>query len=380
MPIAETPYSAAAFHSDFDGGRKTGTLYVGSSAIRFEGEGSSVSVPIRDLQLRAGGAGERLIFFTHPRHPEWSLYTSDRSVLDHPSLMADSGTAAAVARIRSQKRKGFAIAAAMFAAIFGVLALLVFLKDPIVRMVVRRIPPSIEQKLGDVAVRQVLLMQNTVTDRRVVAPLESLLARLVRAAGTRQTFRLYVVRDSNVNAFALPGGHVLINTGLLEKAGSGEEVAGVVAHEIAHVTERHSLQQLVSTIGVFTLVQLLLGDVSGIIAVAADGGAQLLTMSFSRDAEREADRRGVDFLQNAKIDPRGMLAFFAKLQEEEKVLAGGKAGEALELLSTHPTTGDRIAALQRDIERRGNPADYQKLDLDLAAIKAALSNAGKEGS
>ena len=377
MTMSATSYSGAAFHADFDGGRKSGSIQIDSRSVRFEGEGSSVAFPLSRLELRAGGASERLVFFSHPEFPEWSLYTSDRQVLEDVHLLANAQTAGSIARIRSEKRRSVAVVSAVLIALLCVLIGLVLLKDPLVRLVVRRIPVSIEQKLGDVALRQMMLMQTPVKDERLSKPLESIVERLTKAGRVTQPFRVHVVRDSSVNAFALPGGHLVINTGLLERVESGEEIAGVLGHEIAHVTERHSLEQIVSTVGVFTLVQLLFGDVSGLIAVAADGGAQLLTMSFSRDAEREADARGVEYLHRAQINPEGMLSFFGKLQKEEARLGGDKAAEMLEVISTHPPTGKRIEALTVAIAEWRARGRYRPLDVDIKSINSVAA-AGKE--
>jgi len=372
MSTIETQYQAAAFHSEFEGGRKSGTLFIGSTELRFEGDGSAISLPLRGLEIRAGGASRRLLFFSHRDFGEWAICTADKSVLEDRHLLSDPASASGIAFIRNEKRKSIALVTSILIGIVGLTAALFAMKDPIVRMVVRRIPASVEQKLGNVAIRQMMLLKREVNDPVVTQPLQSILVRITSATGAKQDFKLYVVRDSDVNAFALPGGHLVVNTGLIEKAQSGEEIAGVMAHEVAHVTERHSLQQLVSTIGVFALVQLLFGDVSGILAIATDGGAQLLTKSFSRDAERDADLHGVDYLHRAKIDPRGMLLFFGKLQEEEVKLGSAEAEKAFEVLSTHPTTASRIESLKNEVERRENGAGYRAIEINLSSMKEAL--------
>lgn len=365
-------YQATAFHPRIEGGRGSGTLTISHGTVRFQGSGQTISMPFAGLEVRRGGASQRLIFFEHPRHPEWSIYTTDSSILSDERLLADESVRRSIRRIRGEKRRGMAIGVIIVAAIIASIYGLVLLKDPLVRAVVRRVPPSVEAKLGDVALRQILLMSETVSEPKINEPLEGLLSRIATASGSAHTFRLHVIDDETVNAFALPGGHVLFNTGLLLKAESAEEIAGVMAHEIAHVTEQHSLQQIVSTIGVFALVQALFGDVSGLIAVAADGGARLLTMSFSRDGERDADSKGLEFLDRAQIDPGGMLSFFGKLHDEEKNAAPAGAAQALQLLSTHPATDERIARLSAGIERLRSEKKYAPLEFDLAGMQAAI--------
>ncbi len=375
MDAYESSFAAAAFHPRFEGGKSAGTLRIQQRAVRFDGGGQSVSLPLEGLDIRVGGASDRIVFFAHPRHPEWSIYTADRAVLDDASFRDNPHAAGIVGKIRSGKRKrvatGFAVVGIIVAALWGLL----LLKDPLVRMVVRRVPPQLEQKLGDLALRQILLTNSTITDARVTEPLDEMLQTITTGAGLRQTFRIHVIDDDAVNAFALPGGHLLFNTGLLLAAESGEEIAGVMAHEIAHVTEQHSLQQIVSTIGVFALVQALLGDVSGIIAVAADGGARLLTKSFSRDAESEADEQGLALLQAAQIDPRGMLSFFEKMKAREQESGVAAAGEALALLSTHPATSRRIEQLTAEVDRMSKQTEYRPINLDREKLAAAINEA-----
>lgn len=375
MDTHDISFAAAAFHPRFEGGKSTGTIRIRQGAVRFDGGSQTVSLPFDGLDIRAGGASDRLIFFAHPRHPEWSIYTADHSVLDDRSFRDHQHTAGMVRRIRFGKRKRIVAGFAIVGLVIALLSGLVLLKEPLVRMVVRRIPPQLEQKLGDLALRQVLLTSGTISDRGVTAPLDAILERLAAESGMTQKFTLHVVDDESINAFALPGGHLLFNTGLLLAADSGEEIAGVMAHEIAHVTEQHSLQQIVSTIGVFALVQALFGDVSGIIAIAADGGARLLTMSFSRDAEREADDVGLALLQSAEIDPRGMLSFFETMKAEQEKSVVGKVAETLAILGTHPATSERIDRLTSEVDRMHGETQYRPVNLDQKKLAVAIGEA-----
>ena len=208
--------------------------------------------------------------------------------------------------------------------------------------------------------------------------LEDLLARLTEpllAVVPQHDYRFHfhIAEDECINAFALPGGPVVIHSGLVLRADAAEEVVGVLAHEIAHVTRRHTLRQVVSTLGLFTLVQALFGDLTGVAAVLTEGGAELLTLGFSRDFEREADDEGWRYLVAAGIDPRGMIGFFEKLRQEKEQRDGlGGAPAYLGFLSTHPTTPERIARLTRKLE--GIPAGtrFQPMDVDFRAFQEAL--------
>jgi predicted Zn-dependent protease len=145
------------------------------------------------------------------------------------------------------------------------------------------------------------------------------------------TFTFAVLDDETVNAFALPGGFIVVNRGLLEKAADGAEVAAVMAHEIQHVMERHGFERIVTTMGAWAIISTLLGvaDLQSLTAL----GVGLLGNAYGRDAEREADGGGLDLLVAAGIDPSGMSRFFERLQAE------GQAVPAI--LSTHPDPGER---------------------------------------
>ena len=160
-----------------------------------------------------------------------------------------------------------------------------------------------------------------------------------------------------------------IHTGLLLKANSAEEVAGVMAHELAHVTEQHGVSNLIEAAGLYLLVTALFGDTTGLLAMIANNAPALLQMKFSRDHEREADKRGFEFLMAAEIDPQGMVSFFKKmhLHQEEK-----GTNTIPDFLSTHPATTKRINNLEQLIGNSLNRGNYTPIDLNYDAFKARL--------
>ena len=173
---------------------------------------------------------------------------------------------------------------------------------------------------------------------------------MARVSGvTDLQWNFYIVDSREVNAFAVPGGYVYINRGLIERTDRLDEVAGVLAHEIAHVTERHSVEQMEKAqkaeVGV-TLACILTGVCGGQVAGAAiniAGGA--VFARFSRQAETEADLVGFDMLVRAGISPQGMATMFEKLLEERRSRPGGVEA----WFATHPLEEDRLAAVQARI-------------------------------
>ena len=185
-----------------------------------------------------------------------------------------------------------------------------------------------------------------------------------RLARPGETLEFHLAERPDINAFAAPGGVVVVNSGLLKKAASAEEVAGVLAHEIAHVELRHSLRQIVRSAGLRVIFGALAGDYDALGGWAA----QLGELKFSRDAEREADRRGLERLAEARIDPAGMLRFFETLEKAE---AGAPAAKVPAVLSTHPATKERIAWLREATATAGG-GPLEPIAIDWRVVAGSL--------
>jgi len=163
-------------------------------------------------------------------------------------------------------------------------------------------------------------------------------------------YRFKIVNSMDVNAFATMGGQVWINRGLIEKADSEEEIAGVLAHEIGHVAGRHISHQIsrqLLILGIVGLASAVIKDEDLKSAVQIGGGAYLFfsTLKFSRDNEREADYLAIQMLYDSGYNPSGMKVFFQKLLEMKK------GGIELPFLSTHPTTEERIMNIEYYISK-----------------------------
>ncbi len=231
-------------------------------------------------------------------------------------------------------------------------------------------PFSVDETLGEAAAGA-MDMGPEVTDERVTAAIDAIVDRLARGVETLPgkpavTWKVRVVRNEVINAFALPGGHLTVFTGLIDAAESPEMVAGVLAHEMAHVTERHGLRRIGQSLGFFAALQLVLGDASALSRIAKEVLTAASVNAYSRDQEIEADLVGVRFLHAAQVDPNGLREFFRVLKEEH-----GDVPDALEWLSTHPQHTARIAAIAAEAERLGLVV-WEPLAVDWAAVKAAL--------
>ncbi len=175
-----------------------------------------------------------------------------------------------------------------------------------------------------------------------------------------------VVDEREINAFALPGGPIWVHRGLLQAASNESQVAGVLAHEVAHIAERHPASQMtkatVANLGL-GLLGAMLGNSTG--AGAAQMAAGFLTngvfLKFSRDDEREADQVGLEIMKRAGWNPRGMVELFEVLRRE----ATRDPGSVEQFLSSHPSPQDRIKRLQtaigRDPTGRRDTAQFQTM-------------------
>jgi len=192
-------------------------------------------------------------------------------------------------------------------------------------------------------------------------------------------WQFQVVNSDVVNAFALPGGFVYVNRGVLDRASNMSEVAGVMAHEIEHVVRRHSVKQMEqaqgANVGVGILCALTGVCQSGVAQAAIQVGGTAVFAKFSRTDEVQADEGGFNNVMRAGISPRGMYTFFQKLLAEEQQSGGGNAAA---WFSDHPGTQDRIADIQRMLNQV--PASQlnalQTNDSGFATMKARLARLG----
>lgn len=241
------------------------------------------------------------------------------------------------------------------------------------------VPPAWEQSLGETVARQMEASLSESGGLAVCDPDPDSLAnraitRFANAAieGSGSPFQLdvRVVKSDIPNAFALPGGQVFFFSALLDQAETPDEFAGVLAHEVGHVAYRHGMEQLISTAGTGALIGFILGDMTG-ISVAAGLGATIIDARFSRDAERQADAFAAQVAERMDFNPAGLADLI------NRVGADDDFARALALLSTHPLTEDRKAALEVLSQQRPTGLEPPFTAAEWTAIRAMCGAPGK---
>ncbi len=222
------------------------------------------------------------------------------------------------------------------------LVLLFWQADRIAGAIADRIPVQQEQQFGRrvfESMRGSLKLQDSGPDAALVGSLGKRLT-----AGSRFEYEFHVTEHPTLNAFAMPGGVIVVHTGLIRATSRPEELAGVLAHEIQHVEQRHSLKALIKETGLRGLWAAFTGDLGG--TLAGQAALKLGSLRFSRDAERAADVRGFEALVQQDIDPSGMVDFFGTMAKHS-----GASPPAW--LSTHPASEARQESLRAMKEALG---------------------------
>lgn len=379
--FAHTQYDCMGFHTQLPKGKASGSMTINSAGIEFSIQDQRLQIPLDGLQVSLGGASNRLVYFEHPLLDGWSLYTSDRSVLKDPHLHQLPVVSRLLTGARNKHWFGWGLLATVVMLIVAVPLLIVLRMDFFTGVIAKKIPVEWEQKLGDSAIAQYQFGKQMLDDKDAERLLKPLVDPLVTALeNSRYEYHFKIVNEGSLNAFALPGGQVVIHSELILRADSAEELLGVLAHEIQHVEQQHGLRNIIGTTGIYMIASAMFGDASGLLAVLSSAAPLLLNQSYSRGFETEADVKGFALLQKAKVNPSGLASFFEKMiaeekQQLEKVMDKENqelARKALQFLSTHPASEDRIQQLQQLARENDQQINYQNLQPAFTELQNAV--------
>jgi predicted Zn-dependent protease len=229
-----------------------------------------------------------------------------------------------------------------------------------------------EIALGKGLAQQVERQAKIIDEPQVAEYVNRLGQNIVRNSDAKVPFTIKVIDTEDVNAFALPGGFFYVNSGLILKADSEAELAGVMAHEIAHVAARHGTCQAsrATLLQLATIPLIFYGGWAGYgIQQAASVAIPISFLQFSRVFESEADKLGLQYMYKTGYDPNAFVDFFEKLQSMEKK----KPGTMAKVFSDHPPTGARIVAVQKNIqEHLKDRPEYVETTSEFNEVKAKL--------
>ncbi len=199
------------------------------------------------------------------------------------------------------------------------------------------IQASTETKLGEMLWEMTAETSRVVENEYLSFALDSMISKICSANGfDRNSIKVHVVDKAEINAFAMPDGHLVVHTGLIQSVNNPEELAGVLAHEMAHIQQKHVLKKLIKELGIAYLTS---GTLEGLGSETVREAAKVLSSTaFDRGMEKEADLHAVDYLKAAGINPRPLADFMEVLSEQE-----GDAAKYLSWVSTHAASKERAA-------------------------------------
>ncbi len=221
------------------------------------------------------------------------------------------------------------------AAIVAVLAVIYFSYPVFRQAIMMSLPDSWAQEIGDTLGQGSIGVASTCADPQGKIALETLIGRLTKGVAMPYDLDIRVVDAPMVNAFAAPGGRIVLFRGLLDEADTVDEVAGVLGHELGHVKHRHPLKRVIDIYGFELVLTSLGGNIGGYSSI-------LLMMSYSRDDEREADEASLALLRDANISGDGYADFFERLEEKQSFLP-----DVMNFLSTHPLPEEREQSIRK---------------------------------
>ena len=365
-------FEGGVFSDEIDGGRASATIELSTSGmVALTSTGQRFGILYRDCQLDIGGASGRMVFCRTPDR-KLTIFCEDRRFPAALDMESGGELAEQLSSVRGQRLSegirwrmwllGMAIVSVL-CLIGGYYALIAVAKASIVA-----VPVSVDTKIGKLALESLELEGTRVTDKVVVDAVQEMVSRLEPHSELKGlTFEVRVMDSPEVNAFCLPGGKMVVYTGLLKKAKTAEQVAGVLSHEMAHAIKRHGLQRITESLGIVVAIELIIGDVGGLVAIGVELGKSAALTSYSRELETEADIVGVQLLHAAAIDPLELAGFFEMLKDE-----GDDLPAAMRWLSTHPEHEARIATVRGALAKLG-AQQYRPLAIDWDDVQQHLN-------
>ena len=363
-------FPGGVFSDEIDGGRSGAHLRLGDRGIAARTtDGREFVISYSDCDLELGGDSGRMVF-CRTADRELTFFCEDRRF---PEALKRAAVGelfeqvdqilAAGSRQRWMSRVGLwvMLAVCVLVLIGGYYGVVAGAKSAI-----EAVPMSVDEQIGEAALPSVLSeFGEEIESPKALDAVQGIVDRLApHAAIPGVNYNVLIVDSDVVNALALPGGTILVFKGLIDEMDSTEELSAVIAHEMSHVTLRHHLNQIARSVGIVAAVNIVIGDVGGIVALGTEVLQTATLNNYSQGQETEADLEGARMMHAAGLDPQAMIQMLNALPDAH--LPG-----ALSWLSTHPDSEQRIKEVKRFLGE-AEPREYSQLDIRLEELREML--------
>ena len=382
--LLDGEFEGGVFSSEIEGGRAGASIHLNDRGLTATlADGQQFHLAYSDCNLELGGASGRMVF-CRTASRSLTVFCENRrfpAALDQGSagqLMQQLEEISAVAKKRRIAGQlgiwTFAVACLVvlaggwYAILYGA------------RAVVVHVPFTVDEQIGEAVYEQALNEVAEMTGRNQVElieddavrlPLQQMVDDLALYCRMPNVHFQVLVCDTDIpNAVALPGGRIIVFRGLIDLVETPEELLAVLAHEMSHVTLRHHLRTIGQSIGVVVAVEVLVGDVGGLVALGAEVMQSVALLGNSREHEHEADLEGVRILYRSGIDPGHAVTMLESLPDAH-------GPEALTWLRSHPQIEERVQAI-RELVAEFPPRQYSEAEFDLDKLRRALKVGDRE--
>lgn len=364
------------FDESVETGRVKIIITTEQSGLAIKGDNIQRKISWNDLEISLGGSNNKQVFIKSRSDAKLNLFTNQLNLINEIKTKSGFASDTILKPIKKGATKRFFLSTRFILFVITIMivvpSLLLYLNyGKIKKSAAKAIPVELETNLGESVFKNSVDQTKIIQVPEVKQAIDTIFERFKPALINEPfQFHFYLIKDESLNAFALPGGYVVIHTGLILESESIEELAGVIAHEISHVTERHALERIVSSLGIITVCQIFLGDVSGIASVIIQGAQFASMMQFSQSQETEADVTGFNLMRQAKISPHGFIDFFNRAKAKKAMPE--EMHVTLNLFSSHPPDDKRIQKITELSQKY--PYQPEKIEVKWDEVKTALKS------
>jgi len=360
-------FEAGLFHPDFGNEVVNGRVFIDRWKLQFRSESVSEEILMEVLEVEFDG--DR-IYLVDPVRPELRIFTTDQTILKHPAMKQSGRVQAEVENTlgKREAKRALKLTGYFLVGCVVVTWLCSMSISFMVRTIAAEVPMEWEVKFGQEQIDKLRQEGKLIDDTNRIAQLTELAQPLIQVLpANRRDLKFFILDDEDPNAFALPGEFVVVHKGLLDITETPEELLGVLAHELAHETQRHVIRHKIAATGSLAVFGVFLHGRKATGGLLAVGSGVLVFQGFSQRYETEADEVGWKYLVAANINPHGLIDMFKKFEAEEGAMGLGHLMP--ESLSSHPALSKRIARL----EKKWNKLDHKDGFIELPPVTWAKS-------